>query len=263
MTLTKISEHLPADMAAFSEVQLTEEEIAAALLEARHKKYAEMRRVAYLKKLRETPTYPKYTAEDVKEQLVAYLTKLKKPDDPAPVLDQFNEAIAWNLCLYFTRDSRCTLDLDKGLALFGPVGCGKSTLVDFFKNNQSNSYIQISTLQIGEEYQKHGHEAIQRYYDVIKTSDLQRTFGQPEIGICFDDVGTEEEKKYFGNQANVMADIILHRYNRLSTLRSKTHMTTNLSTDQLMAKYGDRVRDRLREMFNMIAFDPKSPSRRK
>jgi DNA replication protein DnaC len=40
-----------------------------------------------------------------------------------------------------------------------------------------------------------------------------------------------------------------------------THITTNLTWNDL-SKYGDRVTDRMVEMFNLIHFDPNTPSRR-
>jgi DNA replication protein DnaC len=41
-----------------------------------------------------------------------------------------------------------------------------------------------------------------------------------------------------------------------------THVTTNLSASELERFYGDRVRSRMRQMFNLIAFDKDSIDKR-
>ncbi|NEW80482.1 MAG: ATPase, partial [Gelidibacter sp.] len=40
-------------------------------------------------------------------------------------------------------------------------------------------------------------------------------------------------------------------------IHSKTHITTNLNAEELETRYGSRVRSRLREMLNVVAFDSK------
>ena len=42
-----------------------------------------------------------------------------------------------------------------------------------------------------------------------------------------------------------------------------THATTNLSASELESYYGNRVRSRMREMFNLIAFDSAAKDKRK
>ncbi|MDT8347935.1 MAG: ATPase, partial [Flavobacteriaceae bacterium] len=49
----------------------------------------------------------------------------------------------------------------------------------------------------------------------------------------------------------------------LSLSKGKTHITTNLNAEELEARYGSRVRSRLREMFNLISFDKASVDKRK
>jgi DNA replication protein DnaC len=41
-----------------------------------------------------------------------------------------------------------------------------------------------------------------------------------------------------------------------------THVTTNLSASELEEKYGNRIRSRMREMFNLVAFDKNSKDKR-
>ncbi len=62
---------------------------------------------------------------------------------------------------------------------------------------------------------------------------------------CFDDLGSENNTKYFGNDCNVMAEILLSQYDRFITHGTQTHITTNLSATEIEAFYGNRVRVRL------------------
>ncbi len=254
-TAKKISELAPnlVDLDIYNHVELTEEETKQALFEARQKKSAHLKHIEYLKKLNGKIEYPTFTAEEVFE-MVKTNAKLE--------IDEFNEGIIKELCLYFTGDKRTKLDLNKGIFLYGGVGCGKTTLMSFFRNNQANSYALISSRQISYEFAKHGHEAIFRYKGLLATSDIYKTFGQGSIGVCFDDLGTEVDKKHYGNESNVMAEILLNRYD-IKDLKGKTHITTNLNQDQIEERYGIRVRSRMREMFNVLIFDTKSPDRRK
>jgi hypothetical protein len=42
-----------------------------------------------------------------------------------------------------------------------------------------------------------------------------------------------------------------------------THGTTNLNADEIEERYGNRVRLRMRELFNLIAFDKNCRDKRK
>jgi hypothetical protein len=72
---------------------------------------------------------------------------------------------------------------------------------------------------------------------------------------CFDDLGTENNLKLYGNECNVMAEILLSRYDLFVSRKLITHLTTNLSASEIEAAYGNRLRSRLREQFNLIAFN--------
>ena len=52
-----------------------------------------------------------------------------------------------------------------------------------------------------------------------------------------------------------MAEILLSRYDIFTTKKIQTHITTNLSASEIETHYGNRVRSRLREMNNLIAFN--------
>lgn len=255
MTAKKISEIAPSlvDLDLYNHIELTEEEIKMALFEARLKKDGQIKLSEYAKKVNRTIEYITFTAEEVFE-MVKHL--------PDFTLDEFNSEIILNLCYYFTGDARSPYEAKKGILMYGPVGCGKTTLMNFFRFNQVSSFAFIPTRTISYEYSKHGHESIQKYKGMLATSDVYKSFGQGNVGVCFDDLGTEVDKKFYGNESNVMAEILLNRYDN-KNLAAKTHITTNLNGAQIEERYGLRVRSRCREMFNVVTFNEKSPDRRK
>jgi DNA replication protein DnaC len=79
---------------------------------------------------------------------------------------------------------------------------------------------------------------------------------------CFDDLGAEQSLKYYGNECNVMGEILLSRYEYFVSHDMLTHITTNLSATEMEDLYGNRVRSRLREMFNLIAFGESAKDKR-
>lgn len=149
------------------------------------------------------------------------------------------------------------LDLKKGILLNGPIGCGKTTLMTlvgyFFPPDRQ--YQVKSAREISFEYEKEGYDTITKYGKIHA--------GKPNTTIwCFDDIGIEQTQKYFGNECNVLAEILLSRYELFVNKGIPTHVTTNLSASELEEKYGNRIRSRMREMFNLVAFDKNSKDKR-
>ena len=105
-------------------------------------------------------------------------------------------------------------------------------------------------------------EFIQDGYQIIHKYSIGKLYQSEPRTYCFDDLGTENNLKYFGNECNVMAEILLSRYDLLISKKLKTHITTNLSATEIETHYGNRVRSRLREMVNLIAYDKSTPDKR-
>lgn len=158
-----------------------------------------------------------------------------------------NKTILKKLMAYAIRDEEyCRelgIDPDKGILLVGTIGCGKTSLMQLFNiiTYPHRRYIVKPTRAIAGEFLLNGYETILKY-------------GSSDKIYCFDDLGIENNKKHFGNESNVMAEILLSRYDLLRSRGIITHATTNLNANELEKLYGNRVRSRLREMFNLITF---------
>ena len=162
--------------------------------------------------------------------------------------------ILYKLCLYFIQDKeRChqlDIDIRKGILLSGPVGCGKTSLMKLLKHivPHQRSYAVIPSRNIVFAFNHLGYKIIGDYGD-------QRLY-------CFDDLGVEPTGRHFGKDCNVMGEIILSRYDLFLSNKIKTHATTNLNAKELEERYGNRVRSRMRQLFNLIAFDKSSRDKR-
>lgn len=173
--------------------------------------------------------------------------------------------IIYSLVIYAIEDKKeaekRSLDLKKGILLSGPIGAGKSTIMALIKYffQPTKQYQIKSTRDIAFEFENEGYKVINRY----SKNPLNLSYTSPVTNIfCFDDLGIEQPQKHFGNECNVMAEILLSRYDLFISKGIPTHLTTNLSASEIEEKYGNRIRSRMREMFNLVAFDKDSGDKR-
>lgn len=169
--------------------------------------------------------------------------------------------IVYKLIAYFLKDEQVcfqfAISLQKGILMSGPVGCGKTSLMNLMRYLTPAEYkFTVKPCRdISFEFIKDGYEVIHRY----SRGKLEQL--DPKI-YCFDDLGLENNLKYYGNECNVMAEILLSRYDLYISRRIQTHITTNLSASEIEAQYGNRVRSRMRELFNLIAYDNNTKDKR-
>ncbi|KAB1068973.1 ATPase [Tamlana haliotis] len=180
-------------------------------------------------------------------------------------IHQEDHEVLLKLISYYVHDEAfCVnlgIDIQKGILLSGPVGCGKTTLMKLlpFVAPHKRPFKCIPARNIVFSFNNIGYKTIEDYTD-------QDTY-------CFDDLGVEQKGKHYGADCNVMGEIILSRYdlfcdsgripNQTSKRKIFTHITTNLNAQELEEKYGERVRSRMRSMFNLVAFDGNTRDKRK
>ncbi len=170
--------------------------------------------------------------------------------------------LIYKLCVLMIQDKRNAkrlhLNLNKGVLLSGPVGVGKTSLMQLMPEicYQKPEYQMVTAREITFAYNEHGSKIISQYGN-------QKTY-------CFDDLGLEPTGRFYGKDTNVMAEVLLSRHMFYTNYRTKpkfftkrmTHITTNLNASEIEDRYGKRVRSKLREMLNLIAFHPHTQDKR-
>lgn len=139
------------------------------------------------------------------------------------------------------------LNPEKGLWLHGSIGSGKTTMLEIvrrfchdvrprFEGNEY-SFRTSNAIEVCGEFSQKGFEGIETYI----TSRRQ----------AFDELGSETiPTGYYGNALNVFQYILQRRYDNLGS--SFTHVTTNITEDEISVYYGPRIYDRCKEMFNFV-----------
>ena len=169
--------------------------------------------------------------------------------------------IVYKLIAYFLKDEptcfQYGINLNKGILLTGPIGCGKTSLMNLMKylTATEHKFFVKPCRDISFEFIQDGYQIIHKY-------SIGKLYQSEPRTYCFDDLGTENNLKYFGNECNVMAEILLSRYDLFISKKLQTHITTNLSATEIEKHYGNRVRSRLRQMVNLIAYDKSTSDKR-
>jgi DNA replication protein DnaC len=252
----------------FNSIELTPEEEQEALRRAREEKFYAQKKAEYWAKVSSEPEVKTYTAVE----LIAKLEAAKVPSGKPFMVDKDNMEIVKLLCLYFANDPDFEKDgrsLKKGLAMMGNLGVGKTFLMGFFHQNQNQSYVMLNCRKIEGmwvDQMSSKDKPLRNIIDVhsmaIQAAVNSNPFGHQAIGACFDDLGTETSpSKAYGEVKNVLCEILMNRYESGLPF-NYTHITTNLSAHEIGLKYDTRLRDRFREMFNLIQFGNDAKSRR-
>lgn len=138
-----------------------------------------------------------------------------------------------------------TFGLNKGIMLLGGIGTGKTLLmrglVDVYYFFELKLKI-LPTYAITEDFATNGPAAFGKIYH--KGNDINPVYDS----LVIDDFGAEAIASHYGLVTNVIAEVMLRRYDQ----QAVTFGTSNLDQKTLRKFYGDRVWSRMKAMFNFI-----------
>lgn len=256
---------------SYSHIQLSEDELRVALIEAKRKKEALLKKKEFEQRAEENRrrlTETGWTYEQTRSFMLYRANTLFGNEFK---LDEYNEPVFNLLCHYFSNSKEFLAlapdmkiknpSLDKGIILAGNFGTGKTWLMSLFRKNNRQVYHVEHAKDIAKAYHSGGEEAIERHYGKIKNA-----FNDPVVlfheysGLCIEDIGREDIKNNYGNRTNVIGDIMEARYIN-KCMGPLFHGTTNMTASQIEQFYGGMVVSRLRECVNFIELG--GPDRRK
>ncbi len=249
----------------FRDIPLTDEEEAAALLEAFRKKAVKLQqeqkdneRRIRIEKAREMWSYA-----ECRQHALQTGQAIGQQRGFEFVLDADNKEVFDLLAKYFSNDKSFEEEeyfgrpysLNKGICLLSPVrGNGKTTLLDCFMYNKRSCYIKVSTKGMARDYEKAGLDKIDPYLWLLDCPTGAVNFYQSQLGIHYDDFGDEREVMFMGNRMQISSTIINSIYDdhRDDNMFWKFHISMNYKWSEYEQKYGSNTASRLEEMFNLI-----------
>ena len=151
------------------------------------------------------------------------------------------------------------LDFNKGLFFYGSLGRGKTmtlfALREYLRGLRSrNSTYHKTDYRLGTYWQTASQLA--NLFAAKGLVELEEYYDR-NCCLFIDELGREPNPaNNFGTKMNVIQFLLQMRYD--FRRESVTHVTTNLSLEQIAGHYGDYVADRCLEMFNFIEFSGES-----
>jgi len=172
------------------------------------------------------------------------------------VIDESNRNYFNFLCYYFSEDIKFEEELGgslkKGLMVFGDVGTGKSSSFNIIQNISKKYKVRHLRFM-----KMTANEVVTKYNETPAKDSVIRYCSKGTI--YFDDLGSETIASNFGIE-DIFIRILELRYNEFIEKGTKTFLTTNYTLDEIYERYGVRVFDRFKEMFNF--FEIRGESRR-
>ncbi len=176
---------------------------------------------------------------------------------PDYVIDGSNVNEIDDIMRYFCFTPDGKLSVKKGLLLCGNVGTGKTTMFKIFSRviadlKYSYEFRIYPSHIIVQDFMKNGYDGFDKY---TKGKIMDTYYGDRMVNTVesvIDDLGMEQKVSYYGTSTDITGELLLRRYEMLISSRIRTHATTNLTTAELKDRYGARIYDRMKEMFNII-----------
>lgn len=163
-----------------------------------------------------------------------------------PVADQRTQANVAKVAKWLTGEHKT------GLLMYGSqCGTGKSTmaravcnliglLYDSCISTERKVVYRVTAIDLAKMY----GESYEKYRNMVNQELL-----------FIDDMGTEPTSlKIYGNEFSPVTELLYKRYDNLKW----TIVTSNLDDNTIRERYGERIDDRIREMFDKIHFQGKS-----
>lgn len=136
----------------------------------------------------------------------------------------------------------------KGFCVQGFTGCGKTKRMELFARLLSVRFVLAEDL-----VERIRNNNSPTFLKEISRTDVYAFDSVPAhyYDLIIDDLGFESEKSNtYGNVRDIMEQVLKERSNIFP--KWKTHFTTNLTEQQILSRYGDRIYSRICEMCHFV-----------
>lgn len=192
--------------------------------------------------------------DDLKRKIWEHCEEKAKAGNELFIWDSSSIWMIRNMMYYFANDPRCDWPLDKGLLISGNIGVGKTWLFEIFRDI-SRKYLKPS----GKNFKMCTCRDVYQAYSEDENTAIEK---YTDRNWCFDDLGNEPlERKDYGNSVLPMESILTHRYGKFKAYHYLTHLSTNLSVEEIRERYGERMFDRLMQMTHVVSWTGDSKRR--
>jgi DNA replication protein DnaC len=126
---------------------------------------------------------------------------------------------------------------ERGVLIYGNVGSGKTFIMDILlrviHTQDKKKFSKVNAIDLITEFNLNGHDVFKKYH---------------QKNVFFDDLGAETKGKFYGENMEAFEKLIQIRYNEFRDFGTVTHFTTNLTKNEILERYGERIVSRLKEM---------------
>lgn len=173
-----------------------------------------------------------------------------------------NSDIITKLIYYFNGNEKCGLDLNKGIALIGPPGSGKTLIMNIFidylkaiSQPNRNLYRETSIEQLKEYYK--ANNQLNYFTNNFITSSYS-VISKPFSLLVNEAFIYYNEKSYGTDISEIFNSFWMLRYEVFQNFGKLTHITSNLDVEDMKKTIDPILFDRVKEMFNIVLLNIKS-----
>lgn len=201
---------------------------------------------------KDTTTVDAITAPEVLDRLIYQSCVILQRHERQFQFDQQAESFLKLISCYFSGDDRAknffrsenhrlmnNWSFKKGLLLAGSTGLGKSLTMRAaaMAHLPGHEFTFNPCNNVVSQYETDGPKKVQSFFQGIR---------------CFDDFGTEPKAIWYGKHHEFFRIVLEARYNAFIHTGLITHITTNLTIEDIGKRYGAHIESRLYEQFNII-----------
>lgn len=179
------------------------------------------------------------------------------------VIDDRNRNVIRFLMLYFNASPLAlevfpdkNYSLDKNIMLIGPVGTGKTLLMDIMR-------LYLSRIHSPFEFRVFSQTQMLNYFKHNNNIDFftynandSKTYEGKPFHICLNDIGLRTQKFYGNDTEQVIEEFLYARYEIWEQQYKRTHITTNLDQKDIHELFGDGGHNRISDRFKMFNVVP-------